>query len=79
MEPGQIYRFEVDLRATAQTFLGGHRLRLHVTSSSFPFYDRNLNTGGKLGKEAVGQVATNTILHDALHPSHLLLPIVRLD
>jgi uncharacterized protein len=76
MQPGQVYRFEVDLRATAQTFLAGHRLRVHVTSSDFPQYDRNLNTGGPFGEEASGQIATNTIFHDALRPSHLLLPVM---
>ena len=79
MEPGRIYRFEFDLRATAQTFQAGHRLRVHVTSSDFPRYDRNLNTGGELGRESAGQVAQNTIFHDALRPSYLLLPVVRLD
>jgi putative CocE/NonD family hydrolase len=76
LEPGQVYRFEVDLRATAQTFKAGHRLRVHVTSSDFPRYDRNLNTGGPFGEEASGQVARNTVFHDALRPSHLLLPVM---
>jgi putative CocE/NonD family hydrolase len=76
MEPGQVYRFEIDLRATAQTFRSGHRLRVHVTSSDFPRYDRNLNTGGPLYTETDWRVATNTVFHDAMRPSHLLLPIV---
>ena len=76
MRPGQTYRFEVDLKATAQTFRAGHRLRVHVTSSDFPRYDRNLNTGGPFGEETVWDVATNTVFHDALRPSHLLLPIM---
>ncbi len=76
MQPGQVYRFEVDLRATAQTFPAGHRLRVHVTSSDFPRYDRNLNTGGPFGEEAVGQVATNTVFHNAARPSHVLLPVM---
>lgn len=76
MEPGQVYRFEVDPRATAQTFRAGHRLRVHVTSSDFPRFDRNLNTGGPFGEETEFQVATNTVFHDALRPSHLLLPIM---
>jgi putative CocE/NonD family hydrolase len=76
LEPGGVYRFEVDLRATAQTFQAGHRLRVHVTSSDFPRYDRNLNTGGPVAREAVGQVASNTIYHDSLRPSHLLLPLL---
>jgi uncharacterized protein len=76
MEPGQVYCFEVDLRATAQTFLAGHRLRIHVTSSDFPRSDRNLNTGGPFGDEAEFQSAINTVFHDAVRPSHLLLPVM---
>jgi putative CocE/NonD family hydrolase len=76
MAPGQAYRFEVDLRATAQTFQAGHRLRLHVTSSDFPRYDRNLNTGGPVAQETRPVVAANTIFHDTLRPSHVLLPVV---
>jgi len=75
MVPDQIYRFEVDLWATAQTFLPGHRIRVQVTSSDFPRYDRNLNTGGPFGEEVRGKVAVNTVFHDALRPSHLLLPV----
>jgi len=76
MTPGQIYPFEVDLWATAQVFEAGHRLRVQVTSSDFPRYDRNLNTGGPFGEEVRGQVALNTVFHDPLRPSHLVLPVV---
>ena len=76
MDPGKIYRFEVDLWSTAQTFLPGHRVRVQVTSSDFPRYDRNLNTGGPFGEEVRGAVAVNTIFHDALRPSYILLPIL---
>jgi putative CocE/NonD family hydrolase len=75
MTPNQIYRFEVDLWATAQTFLPGHRIRVQVTSSDFPRYDRNLNTGGPFGEEARGQVAVNTVFHDAMRPSHVVMPV----
>jgi len=74
LEPGRVYRFTVTMRPTAQTFRAGHRLRVHVTSSDFPRYDRNLNTGGRFGEESSWNVATNTVYHDALRPSHLLLP-----
>jgi len=74
MTPNQVYRFEVDLWATAQVFQAGHRLRVQVTSSDFPRYDRNLNTGGAWGEEVRGQVAFNTVFHDTLRPSHVLLP-----
>lgn len=74
--PGQVYRFEVDMCATAQVFRAGHRLRVQVTSSDFPWYDRNLNTGGPFGEETRGHVATNTVFHDAMHPSHIVLPVM---
>jgi putative CocE/NonD family hydrolase len=73
--PGRIYRFEVDLLPTAYSFKAGHRLRVHVTSSDFPRYDRNLNTGGPFGEEVRGQMAVNTVFHDTIRPSHLVLPI----
>ena len=76
MAPERIYRFEVDLWATAQVFSAGHRLRVAVTSSDFPRYDRNLNTGGAFGEEARGQVAVNTVFHDVMRPSHIVLPVI---
>ncbi len=76
LEPGQVYRYEINMTATAQTFLPGHRLRIHVTSSDFPKYDRNLNTGGPFGTESNGQAAVNTIFHDAERPSQVILPLV---
>ena len=75
MKPEQVYRFEVELWATAQVFAAGHRLRVEVTSSDFPRYDRNLNTGGAFGRESHGHVANNTLFHDRMRPSHILLPI----
>ena len=77
LEPGKIYRFEIDLWATSNAFLPGHRIRLAVTSSCFPRFDRNLNTGGPIHREAVGQVAINTVLHDELRPSHVILPLIQ--
>jgi putative CocE/NonD family hydrolase len=74
--PNQVYRFDVDMWSTAQTFFPGHRIRLQVTSSDFPRYDRNLNTGGPFGEEVRGRVAVNTVFHDALRPSHVILPIM---
>ena len=76
LEPGQVYRYEIDMTATAQTFLPGHRLRIHVASSDFPKYDRNLNTGGPFGTESNGQAAVNTLFHDVERPSHVILPLV---
>ena len=57
----------------------GHRLRLTVSSSDFPQWDRNLNSGGPLFREPLtaGVVATQTVLHDAVHPSCVTLPVYR--
>jgi putative CocE/NonD family hydrolase len=76
MVPGQVYRFEVDLWSTAQVYKAGHRLRVEVTSSDFPRYDRNLNTGGPFGEETQGQVTVNTVLHDVTYASHIMLPVM---
>ena len=76
LEPNEVYQFQVDLWSTAQVFKAGHRLRVHVTSSDFPRYDRNLNTGGTFAMDSHTVVATNTVFHDAARPSHLLLPIL---
>jgi putative CocE/NonD family hydrolase len=75
MKPGQVYRFEVDLWATAQVFGAGHRLRVEVASSDFPRYDRNPNTGEVFGTGNHGYVAHNTLFHDRMRPSHILLPL----
>ena len=75
MHPGQVYRVEIDMQATAQVFQEGHQLRVEVTSSDFPRYDRNMNTGGTFGLETQGQVANNTLFHDGSRASHILLPI----
>jgi putative CocE/NonD family hydrolase len=76
LSPGQIYEYDIDLWATSNAFLPGHRIRVTITSSCFPRFDRNLNTGGPIHKEAIGQVAINTVFHDELRPSHVVLPMV---
>jgi putative CocE/NonD family hydrolase len=76
LTPHQVYELAVDLWATANTFRRGHRIRVAVTSSSFPRFDRNLNTGGIFGAEARGEVALNTVFHDAARPSRIILPVV---
>jgi putative CocE/NonD family hydrolase len=76
LEPGKIYRFEIDLWATSNAFLPGHRLRVAITSSCFPRFDRNLNTGGPIHREAKGLIAINTVLHDQERPSHIVLPVI---
>lgn len=76
LEPNKPYEFVVDLWATSNVFKAGHRIRVDVTSSSFPRWDRNPNTGRALGSDAELRTAQQTILHDATHASRILLPIV---
>jgi len=76
LEPGRPYEFTIDLWATSNVFLAGHRIRLDITSSSFPRWDRNPNTGHELGADAELRVAQQQIWHDREHPSQLLLPVV---
>jgi putative CocE/NonD family hydrolase len=76
MEIGRVYQFTIDLWATANVFKAGHRIRLHVTSSNFPRWDRNPNTGHPFGQDAELSVAQQTILHDRDHPSNVLLAVV---
>jgi uncharacterized protein len=74
--PGKVYPLAIDLWATSNVFRAGHRIRLEVSSSNFPRFDRNLNTGESAATSTRYVTATNTILHDAAHPSALVLPIV---
>jgi uncharacterized protein len=76
MRPGEVYEVEVDLQATAHRFRAGHRVRIEVSSSNFPGFDRNLNTGGDNVTETEWRIAENAIHHSPEHPSHLLLPVV---
>jgi putative CocE/NonD family hydrolase len=74
--PGEPSGYTIDLWATSHVVKPGHRIRVEISSSNFPHYDRNLNTGGPLFKEDSFKRATQTILHDGAHPSHILLPII---
>jgi putative CocE/NonD family hydrolase len=78
MEPGTIYEVTIDMTATSNVFAPGHRLRLDVSSSNFPRYDRNTNTGGVIAEESEDQMiaAINHIHHGPDHPSRLVLPII---
>ena len=74
--PGKVYEYKIDLWSTSNVFLKGHRIRLEVSSSNFPRFDRNLNTGKLASNSSTFVKATNTILHDIAHPSALILPMV---
>ena len=76
LNPGQVYKLTVDVWSTSNLFKKGHVLRLEVSSSNFPRFNRNLNTGEDIAHGKRFVVATNTILHDAEHPSALTLPII---
>jgi putative CocE/NonD family hydrolase len=76
MTPGEVYRLNFKLYPISNLFQRGHRIRVDISSSNFPRFDVNPNTGGPLGLPGASVVADNTIHHDAAHPSHLLLPMV---
>jgi putative CocE/NonD family hydrolase len=78
IEPGKAYFYEIDLWATSNLFKKGHRIRLDITSSNFPRWDRNPNTGHDFGEDQEKDVvaAQQTILHDKEHPSFIVLPII---
>jgi hypothetical protein len=76
LNPGQPYKLAIDLWSTSNVFKKGHQIRLEVSSSNFPRFDRNMNTGesGQFAKRSV--TATNVVLHDVEHASVLVLPVV---
>jgi putative CocE/NonD family hydrolase len=76
MTEAEVYRLEIDLNVTSNYFARGHRIRLEVSSSNFPRFDRNLNTGGNNYDETQWNVAKNTVHHSSLFPSHLILPVI---
>jgi putative CocE/NonD family hydrolase len=76
IEPGEVYEYCVDLWATGNTFGAGHRLRVEVTSSSHPRWERNLNTGESAVRSARSEVARQAVFHDAGRPSRISLTVV---
>ena len=76
MTPGTPYRFPIDMWQTSQVFKAGHRLRVEVSSSNFPRFDRNPNMGGELWNETAMEPATQTVFHDRDRPSYVLLPVI---
>jgi len=76
IEPGKIYEYDIDLWATSNLFKAGHRIRVAISSSNFPRFDRNLNTGEPaLGATRILK-AQQKLYHDAAHPSALVLPVI---
>ncbi len=76
MEPDHVYQVIVGPLETGNTFLPGHRIRIEVSSSNFPYFERNLNTGGNNYDEATGLVARNVIHHGPAYPAAIVLPVV---
>lgn len=76
LKPGEVYEYHIDLWQTGITIKAGRRLRVEVASASFPFFSRNLNTGGHNEKETEYVAAEQTVYHNAQYPSHILLPVI---
>jgi putative CocE/NonD family hydrolase len=77
MEPGQVYKVTLQPLTTSNYFEAGHRLRIEVSSSNFPRFDRNLNTGGRNYDESRGVVAHNVVHHSSQYPSHITITVVK--
>ena len=76
IERDKPYEYTIQLNPTANLFRPGHRIRVEVTSSDFPNFDRNHNTGGDDYSESTLQTARQTIFHDGARPSRIILPVV---
>ena len=76
LEPGRVYEYKIDLWSSSNCFLKGHRVRLEISSSNFPQFDRNPNTGNPFGQDKEMQIAHQTVYHDKKYPSHIVLPVI---
>lgn len=76
IEPGRVYEYTIDLWHTAYVFQPGHRIRVQISSSNFPRFDRNLNTGGDIAAGSEMRTARQTVHHDVERPSHVTVPVV---
>ncbi len=76
MKPGQVYKLTIDLWATSNVFLAGHKMQVEIASSDFPYFDRNPNTGENPESAKTMIKATNVIYHDREHPSALVVSVV---
>jgi putative CocE/NonD family hydrolase len=74
MKPGTPYKISFDLESTSNLFAKGHRIRLDISSSNYPAFEPNPNTGEPAGHPARKVKARNTVFHDARRPSHIDLP-----
>jgi uncharacterized protein len=76
MESGSVYKIDLSNMVTVVRFPKGHRIRLDISSSDFPAYERNLNTGGNNYDETTWVVAENSVHHGFHYPSHVILPVL---
>jgi putative CocE/NonD family hydrolase len=76
LTPQRIYEYTINMWYTGNLFLRGHRIRVEISSSCFPKFDRNPNTGHPFGIDRELRIAKQTVYHDSIHPSHVLLPII---
>ena len=76
LTPGEVVRVVLELQATSNLFRAGHRIRLDVSSSNFPRFDANPNTGAPFGERSEPIVAEQAVFHDAQRASHVVLPVV---
>jgi putative CocE/NonD family hydrolase len=76
LTPNQVYEYEIEMTGTANVFQPGHRIRIDITSSNFPQFDRNPNTGEPLGSSAKTRIAQQTVHHGGTKISHIVLPVV---
>jgi putative CocE/NonD family hydrolase len=77
MDPGKVYKVALQPMTTSNWFAPGHRIRIEVSSSNFPRFDRNLNTGGNNYDETTGLVARNSVHHSRQYPSQITLSVVK--
>ena len=76
IEAGKVYEYTIDMWSTSNTFLRGHRIRVEISSSNFPRFDRNLNTGDNPATGTAMVKAAQTIYHSREYPSHIVLPVI---
>jgi putative CocE/NonD family hydrolase len=76
LKPGQPYEFTLEMYPTSLVFGRGHRIRLDISSSNFPRFDVNPNTGEPLNENRRWRIAENTVFADTQHPSHIVLPVI---
>ena len=76
LAPGQVYEYEICVGVTSNVFRASHRLRLDVSSSNFPRFDRNPNTGHSIGVDSEMRPAEQTVHHSRRYPTRIVLPVI---